>query len=542
MTPHSKSAPPSVDDDATEAPAQSLQVRPAGSVAAEEYFSRKSKATRDEMLGARDQIHQQRALGLFVVRESDQWDKVLFDAIRDRTYLPHRNVPEVEAVRQAGMQPLTLESFTVSMSLPDGTARQTQVFVESCMSGRTKAVLFSFGGYWHLWCQASAAKVDDEKGINDFTAILVQVVRRLRPKTVYAANFSRLVRSMSQAHKLADAFSECVDEVCVGELKFDFAGSSPVGHLMVTMLSWAAAMERDAIVTRLLAGRIAKWRRNEWPFGDHTIPFGYRLDEKRLVPDESQKTIVRRMLLILSSDLPPGEMIRQLDDAGVTSMRSHRRLQEKSPLGALTSPYAAVNALYSWGSLYVTGEFLFRLASSFRGIDELAGVPISRFEVEGTGLPDQGDPGEMQMLYDVGVPDGGWAEPEILEAFTLRASQHFRALVSRGRTHNRPMTAPVAASSEDVSLLQTFLPSQASMGNDRVSQQRRNAAAAKAVVSPLTGRGFHDGEYYYEMQTVTTGRMRMSRWRIDDSFDLEGVFERPKFPGTSAGDSHGGGR
>ena len=52
-----------------------------------------------------------------------------------------------------------------------------------------------------------------------------------------------------------------------------------------------ASMERDRIVQRLLAGKTARWRRNEWPFEWGSVPVGYKVDPEtlRLVVDEAKE-------------------------------------------------------------------------------------------------------------------------------------------------------------------------------------------------------------------------------------------------------------
>ena len=59
-----------------------------------------------------------RALGLFVVRESDEWDLELFSAMREQTYAEHRHIPDVAAVLQLGMEPMGARSFWLRG--PDG--------------------------------------------------------------------------------------------------------------------------------------------------------------------------------------------------------------------------------------------------------------------------------------------------------------------------------------------------------------------------------------------------------------------------------------
>lgn len=202
-----------------------------------------------------------RVLGLYVIRESDQWDLELFNAMREQTYLSHRAIAAVDAIRQVGLEPLRGDSFPVTLTDDVGVTTTTEVHVEVLRNGSTKARLFFFGGYWHLWSQASAASVGND-GVNAFTSILIEVIQRLRPFNLYAANFSRLIRSQPQGSRLAAAIEGNVDHLHAGTLRLTFVGpEGQVGFMMFSMFSLVASMERDWIVQRLMAGRISKWRR-----------------------------------------------------------------------------------------------------------------------------------------------------------------------------------------------------------------------------------------------------------------------------------------
>lgn len=453
-----------------------------------------------------------RACGLFVVRESDQYNLELFNAMREVTYLQYRNQPKVEAVRRAGLEPLSNEIFYVHEIGPDGQPGEAQaVRVESIQRGGTRADLFYYGGYWHLWSRASAAMVS-RNGVNEFTDILIEVIRRVSPRNLYAANFSRLIRSQAQGHRLAGAMAGHVQRVCAGEVTFELEGPrANVDMMMFSMFAMVASMERNWIVQRLLAGRVAKWRRGEWPFGKATIPFGYKLDTKtrRLIPDPSKKDMVREMLLILCSDAPPSEMARQMSRLGMRSLRPNRVTGAPVPIAALQGAEQHVKSLYAWAALWCHGEYLFRISNVFRDLDELAGLRVARDPKR------PGDLGELQMLYEVGVPDGGWAEPEVLRAFSQKATSVVADLVeTRNRNRPRPLTAAVQAASSAADLHAGLLPSSSLVDLRRHTNLQGAPARSRQQLGPWTGRQWTDDQFFYEMRIIDRVRYAILRWPL----------------------------
>lgn len=451
-----------------------------------------------------------RPLGLFVVRESDEWDLELFNAMREQTYLRHRDVAAVEAIRLAGLDPFAEGgTFTVRETDRFGVTRDVRVVVEPEREGSARAVLFYYGGYWHLWSRTSAAKLG-ASGVNDFTQLLIRVLRRIRPVNLYAANFSRLIRSQSQGSRLQAELDGTVDVVWAGEMAFPFAGpQAQVGMMMFSMFSMIASMERDWIVQRLLAGRIAKWRRKEWPHGTNHVPFGHTIDPvtKELVVDVSARAAVREMMLVLGNpETPPAEMIRQLQRAGMTGMRRHRRLENFVPVTALKNATWFINTLYAWAALWCDGEYLFRVTNVFPHMQELAGVPV----VRDPEVPD--DVGEMQMLYKVGLPEGGWAEPEVVAQFRNAAVARMRGLVAKGATDVRPLAPSVVNESANPELHTQLLNADRAKGQDAAVRGRRDRARAKRTIAPFTGRGWFEDDWYYELQVMTQGRYRLMRW------------------------------
>lgn len=441
-----------------------------------------------------------RALALVVTRESDLYNKALFNGMREQTYALLAGIPEVAAIRALGMEPMYAKNNEV---LVDG---KHPVIIKPLRVGNTKAILFGWEGYYHLWSQSSAAK-RDKKGTNEFTALLCEVIAYLRPHTVYAANMSRLIRSQRQGHDLQAALHDHVDRLVTGEHEFDLHDGG-LGSMIISSLGMAAAMERNWIVQRTTTGKLFRAKQQLWPFGSSSVPFGYRLNrERKLVPDESQRGKVAEMLAILGSSAPANEMQRQLHLAGVLAARPDPETGESKSVGDLHDASGLVNRLYAWATLYVAGEFVYRLSNPIENVDQVAGVSVMRHPENPEEL------GELQVLIEVKPPKGGWASQDVLDAFALRAVSHHKDLVKKkGRTVLRPLSQTIADATNFATLHNNVLNSVNATGNDASSVERRSAARARRRIAPFTGRTWTDDEFDYELQVVTRDRYRLLRW------------------------------
>lgn len=450
-----------------------------------------------------------RALELYVVRESDEWDLVMFDAMRQQTYTPYAADPWIRAVLLAGMTPLECSgSFTITVEL-DGETVTREVLVEKLSLNRTTAVLFCVGGRWHLWSMSSAARVDED-GLNDFTQLLSEVVTRLRPERLVAANFSRIIRSYDQGVKLQDAMFRAVDRVCAGSSVFEFTGPHAVtSKLMFGMFATIASMEREWIVARLMAGRIAKWRRGEWLPGRSAIPFGYRFNAatRRLEADLGVRENVRQMLIALCDvGVAPRQMLRRLASLGVTTAKKNKRTDQHMPVSVVGSPRAFIDNLYSWAALWTCGEYLTRFTSPLRDIDEVAGVPVVRDEET------PGDVGEFQLLSKVDLPDGGWAEQEVLDAFLAAATTRARERASGLGMRPRALGEHVRAISAHPDTLAGLFSPVEMRGAGIRGRARRARRRGTTQVALLSGTTWEDTEATFELQVSANGYYKLLRW------------------------------
>lgn len=375
-----------------------------------------------------------RAAMLVEVRESALHDHVLFDAMRYQTYSGMKDDPRIAPILELGSVPLTSGQGELAMRVvaADGSARQVTLYIEHLREGTTRAVLFEYEGIFHLWSMASAAALN-ESNENEFTQILCRTIHRLRPRLLTAANFSRLVRSSQQSNVLALALRGNVDRIDAGGVELDLRTEDSVGWLLFSLFSTIASMERRWIMLRLQAGRVAASRRGEWPWGEYTLPFGYALDEgKRLVPVPELRERVRDMLLVLASDRSPQAMIAALAKVGVPSMRPDRRAKARVSLSMSLGPTGRLALLYSFVPLWVHGEYLQRLMNLHEGETQVAGEPV----IYGEGAT-AGRAGELQMFHRVPLPEGGWAEPEVLQAAADAALAFFDRMTARAQADGR---------------------------------------------------------------------------------------------------------
>lgn len=452
---------------------------------------------------------------LYVVRESAQHDRVLFDAMRERTYAAHTSDPAVAAIIGAGLQPLSGErSFTVQRPTPVGDAKADVVYVETLWRGATRAALFEYAGTWHLWSMASAAKID-EAGNNEFTEILGAVIQRLRPTRVVAANFSRLIRSQQQGARLQTYLQGNVDRVVAGSITFELTGpGEKVGWMMFSMFALIASMERDWITARLQAGRVAVWRRGQWTLGSILVPFGYRLDAKTqcLVPILELRPQVEEMLRILGTQMPARAMVDALSSAGVT-YRHGRKGRTARSIGKARNAKAMVASLYGSMSIWLDGEYLLRLANTAADVTNVSGAPVVR---DG----DDDEFGEFQMLHKVALPEGGWAPLDVLAA---ARAETLRRASRQSRHAPRPLAPEVREASARCDLLEVPTRGLEISPENEIEAVLVAPVSGRRTSSLLTGHAWVEGDDVYLLRTADDTTYALVRGLVRQVGDLVSV-------------------
>lgn len=448
-----------------------------------------------------------RTAAAFEVRESDQYDRLLFDGMRQQTYEPYRDNPWVRAVLDEGMAPMTAKgSHPFTVRFHSGEVVKLDVLIERIHRGRTTVIRFQVGPYVHLWSMASAASSNAE-GDNDFTGVFIEDIKVTRPQILVAANISRLVRSDQEGGLLLKVLPDHVDEIWAGQAALKLVGEgSEYGRMMFSVLGAVAAMERNWIVTRMMTGRVAAWRRGEWLFGKTTVPFGYRLDGKRLVPDPELRDRVRDMLLVLGDDVAPSLTVRRLADLDVPTFRPRSKTSLATSVRARNNPRAVVDSYLAWVPLWVAGEYVWRFTSPMRGVQEFAGAPVVHGDAQRLGR------GEVQLLMTPGVPDGGWASQDILDRVALVARDRFAEQVDgKEREAELPLAEMVRSQSSAPDLHDAMLGVNNTSRRPPVHSPRKRGTKTTA---PFSGFSWTDQSGAYEIKVHPHGRYAIVRHDI----------------------------
>jgi DNA invertase Pin-like site-specific DNA recombinase len=122
-------------------------------------------------------------------------------------------------------------------------------------------------------------------------ARLMEDIERGVVDTVVVAKVDRLSRSLLDFARLMEKFEKRgVHFVSVTQ---HFDTSTSMGRLILNVLLSFAQFEREMIAERTRDKIRATRRRGKWTGG--AVPFGYRVVAKRLVPEEKEAAIVRRI-------------------------------------------------------------------------------------------------------------------------------------------------------------------------------------------------------------------------------------------------------
>ena len=330
---------------------------------------------------------------LVVVRESDAYDNLLMEAMIQQTLAKVADLPGAAELQAAGMAVLE------NPRRFGATQRRM---------GSSRLVTVERDGVLYIFAMGSAAKVDLDDDTNAIVSELLRVAAAYRPREVWVAAFTRLLRSSDHVGDLLRVFSEHVEVLhCEAEIH----PATPEGKMLFQVLAMIAATERDYIVRRHTAGRVAQWRRGEWiPTG---YPPGYRLEQRRLVLDENEIERTRAMLQVLAAEaLTTAECARRLGELGVTTPMLKSRHGQGATIADARNPTEAVSTLCGWAELYRTGRYEMLWPNPVPGVSDIAGVPVETVE----GYPH----GALRLPFSVDLPPDGWAEDATIEAVKRR--------------------------------------------------------------------------------------------------------------------------
>lgn len=338
---------------------------------------------------------------LVVIRESDEYGMLLMEGMIQQTLAKVRGLPGSDELRVAGTDVMKNPSAYKGVEHRSGSSRQVAVERD---------------GVLYLYSMGTAAKSDQDRGTNAFVASLVETIERYKPKEVWTSSFSRLIRAAEHAGRLLQVVSE---HVAILHADTDITPATPEGKLIFQVLTMIAAAERDQMVRRHTAGRVAQWRRGAWIPNTH--PPGYRLDkDRRLILDPSQVEQTRQMLRLLGDlSLTPRQVADRLGEIGITRPRIQKMYGPDATFADLRNPSQAITSLLTWLDVYRAGTYEVVWTNPFPGVTEIAGVHVEARE------PTRKYPhGALPLIYQLEVPEGGWADADTIANIAQRRTKH----------------------------------------------------------------------------------------------------------------------
>ena len=330
---------------------------------------------------------------LVVMRESARYDHVLMVGMIAQTLAKVSHLPGAAELARAGID---------VVKHPERWGASVR------RAGGSQMVMVERDGALYLYAMGSAAKAD----LDDTNAIvseLVNLVATYRPREAWVSSFTRLLRSADHVGDLLRAFSEHTQVLhCETEVNV----ATPEGRMLFQVLAMIASMERDYILRRHTAGRVAQCRRGDWV--PNAWPPGYKKQDGRLVVDEARVGSVRQMLAVLATEgLAPAQMVARLGELGIATPKISRTHGEKATIADARNPSQAVQALCGWVELYATGRHETLWPNPFPGVDAIAGLEVEKL----AGY----EHGALRLAQVVPLPEGGWADKATFDAVRRRA-------------------------------------------------------------------------------------------------------------------------
>jgi DNA invertase Pin-like site-specific DNA recombinase len=149
---------------------------------------------------------------------------------------------------------------------------------------------------------------------------LLDAVRNGGIDTVVVYKVDRLTRSLADFAKLVELFDE--HHVSFVSVTQSFNTTSSMGRLTLNVLLSFAQFEREVISERVRDKIAASKRRGLWMGG--TVPLGYRNENKRLVVEDSDAGLLRRIFQLYLDLGSVGALVKALDAEGVRTRKGHR--------------------------------------------------------------------------------------------------------------------------------------------------------------------------------------------------------------------------
>ena len=348
-----------------------------------------------------------RVADLVLVRENDQDDRLMMLLMLERTMLGCRDVTGTARALEAGLGPFDdPRAFGAEL-------RRTK---------KHRMVLFELDGTLFLYAMGSAAALEAGSLDNDYVDFLIEIINLYRPRRIHLEGVTRLLRGSTMAGQLSAALSRSGSVLQAGGgLAIDV--TSPSGMMQYQVLVMVSSFERDHIVMRTTAGAVALAARGGCPFAPQDLPPGYVINGGVVRPDPAQVPFVRQLLQVLGQHLTAREKATALSALGLTM----RHLAAGRDVAHTRDPKSLIRTLERWLPLYQTGIYVQRRDNPFPGVERIGTAAVVREH--------DGDAGHIELRFAWGLPDGGWADPEVLAAALDQV--HQRKQKCGGQAHRR---------------------------------------------------------------------------------------------------------
>ncbi len=367
------------------------------------------------------------------VRESSEYDYMLFAKMIQQTLEPLRHLPGVAQALELGV--------SVFDKGPKGEDLRRQLGARALTKPGTDRVvgyLFVLQGTWFLYALTSAAKTSSD-GDNFWIESLCSILRELRPKNLWVGPASRVVRRKELAGRVTLALKD------VGTRIFPFEARHGLDlRVMADEYTWdalvtAADFDYKSTLTRLLTGTIFELKNNRFPRAEGVLPPGFCFAReggtvtRQVVPDVRPDSLemVRDLLRAGAGELTDAEIAKEFSARGLTA-RSQRK--KGVPVAELDDPGRAILGVFQHLKTYVTGTYTFRLECPILNLEELHGLPIHRVHPEDNGFF------EVDLQFE--LPPGGFVDEATARALTERRLD--RDSGTAGAQLDRSVRKPIA--------------------------------------------------------------------------------------------------
>jgi len=323
----------------------------------------------------------QRLSHLVIMRESSESDHLLMDGMIQQTLAAVPHLP--------GAQELLLAGMSVFDAPENFGAERRRL-------GKSNIVLISREDVLYLYSMGSAS-AKDANDANAFVSELSRIINTIRPRIVTTVSFTRLLRAAEHSGQLLTAMRAHVD---VLRCETEIHPATEAGIMMFQVFTMFASSERDAIVKRHTAGRVAQWRRGEWMV--QAYPPGYRIVEKKLALNDSEIGKVQHMLRLLADhDRSPKQIADELGAIGITTPKIQEQYGPDATVVDARNPSECIKTLLSWVDLYEHGKY----------------------EVDRDVDPEEFPHGVLRFPCEVPLPDEGWGSDETFRSIRSRLTR-----------------------------------------------------------------------------------------------------------------------